>query len=242
MLLKFLTYNIHYGIGRDRRYDLNRTIEVIRRENPDVVGLQEVDNNLARTHFDNQSHIIADTLEMHYYYCINRRFRGGQFGITTLSKFPLHDVKRFDLSYRYTFREPRGTLRTDIVLNSSRRLHFFNIHLGHSSRERYHQRRKLLSPSILFDQSMTDPVAVMGDFNDRPLPLLHSKLRNYFTDSFDAAGRDKKSTYFWGPIGFRLDHIYFDSNFHVVESYIVNSRLAFTASDHLPLVAVAQLN
>jgi len=242
MLLKFLTYNIHYGIGRDRRYDLDRIIEVIRQEDPDVVGLQEVDNNLARTGFDNQSRIIADALSMHFYHCINRRFQGGEFGITTLSKFPLHDVQRFDLSYRYTFREPRGTLRTDIILNSSRRLHFFNVHLGHSSRERYYQRRKLLSPSILFDQTLMDPMAVLGDFNDRPIPLVHSKLRNHFVDSFSATGTNIKSTYFLGPIGFKLDRIYFDRNFQVVESYVVKSRLAYKASDHLPLVSVARLN
>ena len=47
MLLKFLTYNIHYGIGRDRRYDLNRTIEVIIQPDGslkiDAVGFQGAD-------------------------------------------------------------------------------------------------------------------------------------------------------------------------------------------------------
>jgi endonuclease/exonuclease/phosphatase family metal-dependent hydrolase len=43
---KIMTYNIHSGIGRDRRYRLDRIIEVIAGENPEVMTLQEVDNNL----------------------------------------------------------------------------------------------------------------------------------------------------------------------------------------------------
>ncbi len=67
MTPKFLTYNIHYGIGRDRRYKLDRIIEIIGNENPDVASLQEVDNNLSRTGFDNQSRIISERLGMYYH-------------------------------------------------------------------------------------------------------------------------------------------------------------------------------
>ena len=39
--MKFVTYNIQYGLGRDGRYDLDRTARVV--EGADVIALQEVE-------------------------------------------------------------------------------------------------------------------------------------------------------------------------------------------------------
>ena len=51
--MRILSYNIHKGIGgRDRRYRLERVLEVIAREEPDVVCLQEVDRHVRRSRFD----------------------------------------------------------------------------------------------------------------------------------------------------------------------------------------------
>ena len=41
---RILTWNIHRAIGTDLRYDLDRIIEAIRRHDPDIVALQEVDS------------------------------------------------------------------------------------------------------------------------------------------------------------------------------------------------------
>ena len=42
--LRLATYNIHSGIGRDRRRDLGRIAQVIGELAADVVALQEVDS------------------------------------------------------------------------------------------------------------------------------------------------------------------------------------------------------
>ncbi len=49
--MRLLSYNIHKGIGgRDRRYRLERIVDVIESENPDFICLQEVDRHVgART-------------------------------------------------------------------------------------------------------------------------------------------------------------------------------------------------
>ena len=44
--LKILSYNIHYGIGMDSKKDLERFAGVIKRTDPDIVGLQEVHDSL----------------------------------------------------------------------------------------------------------------------------------------------------------------------------------------------------
>ena len=40
--LTVVSYNIHRGVGLDRRRDLDRIADVIGEVDPDVVGLQEV--------------------------------------------------------------------------------------------------------------------------------------------------------------------------------------------------------
>src|SRR5947209_3821546 len=42
--VRVMTWNIHGGLGTDRRFDLSRVVEIISRHHPDVVALQEVDS------------------------------------------------------------------------------------------------------------------------------------------------------------------------------------------------------
>ena len=37
--LRVMTYNIHVGVGMDKRLDLQRIADVINQEHPDLVGL-----------------------------------------------------------------------------------------------------------------------------------------------------------------------------------------------------------
>ena len=61
--MRLLSYNIHKGIGgRDRRYRLERIIQVIEAENPDFICLQEVDRHVARTRHDDQPRKLSEAL------------------------------------------------------------------------------------------------------------------------------------------------------------------------------------
>ena len=44
--LRIMTYNIHVGVGMDKKLDLQRIADVINAARPDLVGLQEVDRCL----------------------------------------------------------------------------------------------------------------------------------------------------------------------------------------------------
>ncbi len=242
--LKIMTYNIHYGVGRDNHYRLNRIIEVIKNEDPDVVALQEVDKKLPRTNFDDQPEIIADALGMHFHHCVNRRIGDGEFGIATLSRFPFQENQRHDLSFRTRFRlrhvEPRGALHSEIILNSAH-LHMFNLHLGLGIRERIYQRRKLLSESILLNGSLQNPMVILGDFNDRPISVVNSPMQNYFHDVFKLSGCRDGATFRWGPIKLKLDRIYVSDRLRPVRAYISDTPLSRLASDHIPLITVAEI-
>ncbi|MEE9311896.1 MAG: endonuclease/exonuclease/phosphatase family protein, partial [Planctomycetota bacterium] len=65
--MRLLTYNIHKGIGgRDRRYRLQRIVDVIRAIEPDIVCLQEVDQGVKRSKFDDQPAILASELGLEH--------------------------------------------------------------------------------------------------------------------------------------------------------------------------------
>ena len=46
MRLTFVSYNIHKGVGLDRRRDPERIVAVLREIDADVIALQEVDRRL----------------------------------------------------------------------------------------------------------------------------------------------------------------------------------------------------
>ena len=47
MSLRLMTYNVHNCIGTDRQTDIERIAAIVRRQAPDVVAVQEVDNAMA---------------------------------------------------------------------------------------------------------------------------------------------------------------------------------------------------
>lgn len=235
--IKLMTWNIHNGVGGDRRYDLRRIEEVIRSEDPDIIALQEVDSGLPRSHFDDQSRLLAEGLEMEFFYCETLPANGGGgFGNTVLSRFPLLRRQRYDISHP-AGREPRYCARVDLEIGDGAALHVFNCHLGLATRERRWQQRQMLSDAILLSRDIEHPVVLMGDFNDRPFQVVHQRMRQYFKDAFRASGRRFGATFKLGWIRWRLDHIYISPELHVRDSWVRRTPPAHIASDHRPLLA-----
>src|SRR5689334_21677349 len=64
--LRVMTYNIHVGVGMDKKLDLQRIADVINRERPDLVGLQEVDRGVKRTEGKDEIAELAALTRMEY--------------------------------------------------------------------------------------------------------------------------------------------------------------------------------
>ena len=47
--LRILCYNIHWALGMDGKYDVERIADVINKAKPDLVALQEVDVGVERS-------------------------------------------------------------------------------------------------------------------------------------------------------------------------------------------------
>jgi endonuclease/exonuclease/phosphatase family metal-dependent hydrolase len=238
--LKLMTYNIHSGVGVDKRYDLERIRRVLDDERPDVAALQELECGSGRISYEDQSRSLAKDLAVQSSFCATRPSGQGSFGIAILSAFPVLHEQQYDLSYP-TSREPRYCLRVDLEVEPSAVLHVFNCHLGLGARERSFQRRQMLSDAILLSKELRHPVVVMGDFNDRPISVVHRSLRKHFTDAFTATGQRWGATFKLGPIPFRLDHIYVSDSIRVIDCQVRADELTRVASDHRPVIASVEI-
>src|ERR1044071_7467187 len=83
--LRIMTYNIHVGVGMDKKLDLQRIADVINKEKPDLVGLQEVDRGVTRTEGKDEIAELAGFTSMSYAFAHNLDYQGGQYGVAILS-------------------------------------------------------------------------------------------------------------------------------------------------------------
>src|SRR5205807_4129654 len=84
--IRVMTYNIHVGVGMDKKLDLPRIASVINQQHPDLVGLQEVDRGVERTQRKDEIAELAKLTKMDYAFAFNLKYQGGQYGVAILSK------------------------------------------------------------------------------------------------------------------------------------------------------------
>jgi endonuclease/exonuclease/phosphatase family metal-dependent hydrolase len=220
------SYNIHRGVGNDRRLDLARVADVIAETNADVVGLQEVIREAGHDHAD-QAAFLAARLGMTLVMGETRAHGRGTYGNAVLTRLPIASSARCDLSWGK--REARGCLRVDIAVAGTT-LHVFNCHLGLNLRERRRQ-FALLGGFIVVSHQLPGPRVLMGDFNEWHFGPITRGLRREFSSPMRRMRRTHPS---WFPL-FKLDRIYWDVALEGREFHVHRSRLARVASDHLPV-------
>ena len=238
--LTLMTYNIHSAVGVDQRYDLGRIRRILSDERPDIVALQELECRTSQTSYEDQSDVLAKHLAFKPVFCATRRAEEGSFGLAVLSAFRVVHHQQYELTYQ-THREPRYCVRVDLEVEPGAILHVFNCHLGLTARERTFQRKQMLSEAILLSEELRHPVVVMGDFNDRPISVVHRTLRKHFTDAFTASGKRWGPTFTLGPVPIRLDYIYLGRGIQVRDCRVRNDALALVASDHRPVIASVEV-
>ena len=113
--LKVMTWNIHHGCGADKRVDLERIAAVIKRENPDIVGLQEVDVGVPRSNSVDQVKELSRLTGMAGWFGKAVPLDGGDYGNAMLCRFPLADPAMLP---RAIGLNPPGTSEARCVLES----------------------------------------------------------------------------------------------------------------------------
>jgi endonuclease/exonuclease/phosphatase family metal-dependent hydrolase len=239
--LRVISYNIHKCIGGvDRKYQPERTAEVLRKLDADVLLLQEVDAGVRRSNGDRQAELLGELCGMrhHSWYPNVDINGGGQYGNAILSKYPLIESSNIDLSIR--FKKARSVLHGVIRVRHDdvdRTVHVFNMHLGLARFERRIQLRKFLDCHPFANLHSDTPIVVGGDLND-----VYGGLGELLRPS-GFRGIEKRPLTFpaWGPIR-PLDAIFVRGTMDFLKLSRCESELARRASDHRPLVADVRLH
>jgi endonuclease/exonuclease/phosphatase family metal-dependent hydrolase len=221
------SYNIHRGVGLDRRRDLDRIADVVAELEPDVVGLQEVIRQDGAAHAD-QAAYLAARLGMTLVMGVTRAHGEGTYGNAVLTRLPVLASGRCDLSHGS--REPRGCLRVDLDIEGTP-LHVFNAHFGLGVRERRAQLRAL-GDFINASATLGGPRVLMGDFNEWHFGPITRGLRREFSSPMRRMRRTHPAVF---PL-FKLDRIYWDVELEGETFQVHRSPRARVASDHLPVV------
>jgi endonuclease/exonuclease/phosphatase family metal-dependent hydrolase len=229
-VLRVATYNIHRSRGLDGRTRPERIAEVLHGIRADVIALQEVVG--AGPFHGGHAEALGAALGMGWVMAVARHLRRHAFGNVVLSRHPIVQHVRYDLSWKTC--EPRCCQRVDIDLGD-RLLHVYNAHFGTAILERRVQAERLAG--IFSDRRVTGPKVVLGDFNEwtrgPASMLLGARLKG-----LDLAAHLRRRRTYPGVLPLvHLDHIYHDGAVEVQSVELVRTRRALIASDHLPLVA-----
>jgi endonuclease/exonuclease/phosphatase family metal-dependent hydrolase len=236
MRLRVVTWNIHKGIGGvDRQYRLARTATVLAGLEPDICLLQEVAEGMPRCGMHNQLEELSRELGMHHVaFGAEHRFRVGGYGNAILSKFPLTDSTRIDLTIGR--RKRRGLVKTRAhakLEHGTRSVVVFNLHLGLSGSERAVQLQRFLDCHPFAHLHHDTPLVVGGDFND-----VWASLGQRFLEPAGFVRAGKLLPTFPSALPLRpLDGLWIRGGLEVVNAHPVRTALARAASDHLPIVA-----
>ncbi|MCA9595388.1 MAG: endonuclease/exonuclease/phosphatase family protein [Myxococcales bacterium] len=240
MRFSVVTWNIHKGIGGvDRRYRLERTIEVLSKLAPDIALLQEVAADMPRSRFHDQADLLASELGMpHVAYGAEHRFSVGGYGNAILSRWPLYDIHHLDLTVGT--RKKRGALQAKARVrfgNHSRTVVLHNLHLGLAGSERGRQLERFLSSHPFRGLHGRTPVVLGGDLND-----LWGTLGPSFLNpaGFSRAGPLARTFPAWLPVR-PLDGLFVRGDVRVRHAGPARGTVARQASDHLPLGAELEL-
>ncbi|WNG55450.1 hypothetical protein F0U59_12175 [Archangium gephyra] len=187
--LRFMTFNIRHGVGRDGVLDLDRTADAIRTANPDVVALQEVDVYFSpRSACKDQVAELASRLGYYYYFSASLDYPGDLFlcgwanrrryGNAILSRTPIYGGQKTSLP---SFGNESRTLLSAYVSINNVTVAVHSTHLSHADEA---ERQAQAAAGISKFNAWGGPGVLGGDFNAEPQNWTLAPLSNQLTEAF----------------------------------------------------------
>ncbi|WP_054007410.1 endonuclease/exonuclease/phosphatase family protein [Cypionkella psychrotolerans] len=227
--LSVASYNIHKGIGTDRRRDLARTMAVISEIGADILALQEADTRFGtRTGLLDLESIRRDLGLIAVPLKGVGDAHGWHGNLLLVRNALVHEVHQLILPGF----EPRGALVTDMLIDGQP-LRVVNAHLGLLPGSRAAQARALLDKLGSLEAR---PTLLMGDLNEwRGKSASLKTLGEQFT-----IGQSRPSFPSRYPL-LALDRMMTCIQGELMDIATHDSPLARRASDHLPITARLRL-
>lgn len=219
-----MTFNIRVGKGMDLVNDLQRSADIINRERPHVVALQEVDSVTVRTGGRDQARELGRLTGMYSAFASAMEFNGGKYGVGLLSREKPLSVRSVALPGR---EEQRVLLIAE-----------FRNYVVASTHFSLTEADRLASAQILINETagIDKPLFFAGDLNALPESATIKLLEQHFT-----LLTDKRAFTFPADTPDRcIDYIFarnpkapFGKEFQVISTTVLPEPLA---SDHRPVM------
>lgn len=231
--LTLLSYNIHHGEGMDTILDLSRIARIIETQNPDLVGLQEVDFHCRRSDSVDQTAFLAKVTGLAGSFGKFMDLQEGEYGMATLSGLPVISTKVLPLPDAKF--EPRSAIVQEIQIADDASIVFANVHFEWiTGEEGSANRLKQAKALVAYVDSLAKPTIIIGDFNCTPdSPSMQYFAKNGFF--FVPKGPDKLS--YQGEHKSEIDHVIYRNSGNIrfahKKAMLLDEPIA---SDHRPLV------
>ena len=239
--LRVMTYNIYGARATSpaNAADLDAIAEVIRRQNPDFVTLNEVDVFTNRTGKDvHQARDLAEKLGMEWHFSKAIDRDGGEYGDAVLSKYPILEKRSYRLPCAA---EQPGEDRALCVIRvqiDGKDLYVASTHLDHLSGD---ASRLVQATEIrrIRDTELEGDLILCGDLNAIPSSNVIATMTSFLTNTgpidqytFPSDDPDRKIDYImYAPI----------EHFGVQNCQVVSRGDqqidGVDASDHRPVIA-----
>ena len=227
--LRLMSYNIRHGAGLDGRLDFERIAEVIKREHPDVVALQEVDSVTRRTGGRDLLGELGASTGMQHLYAPAIAFEGGKYGIGLLCRKKPLAMRKISLPGR---EEPRMLLIAEFEDYV-----FCCTHFSLTEEDQMSSVEKI--GKLLENEKK--PVFLAGDLNAEPDSPVMTALQKKFMILNSVTENTIPADNPQSCIDYVLGYVANGSRYSVITNYVVNEPVA---SDHRPVfvsVGIAEM-
>jgi endonuclease/exonuclease/phosphatase family metal-dependent hydrolase len=238
--IRVLCYNIHYGQGTDGEYDIERLAKVIKRADPDLVALQEVDVGVKRSGRVHEAQRLAELTGMAVRFGPTQHYEGGLFGNAVLTRLEILNVQIHPLPYTESTAErttyPRGAIAVTVRAPGGEPLRFVSTHFQHNVPDDRVAEAKAINRLFAGGDAST-PTILAGDMNAtpdaEPIKILLEKWSHAIDDPPAPSAPATKPRS-------RIDYVFFRpaGRFRLVTATVIDEPLA---SDHRPIFAELDL-
>jgi endonuclease/exonuclease/phosphatase family metal-dependent hydrolase len=227
--LRFLSFNIHGGRGRDGQRNVRRVHDLMERFDIDVGVFQEMETRMSRGGMMSDVEDLAGASRPHRFLAPCLKEQAGCYGNLIVSRFPLLETRLHDLGTRFFF-EPRNAIDA-VIATPLGALRIVGTHLSLWLFQRWTEAQNLIRLMAEVEEKEKSPLLLMGDINEwqRPSFLLR------FLDRIMTPIPCKGTFPAFCPI-LKLDRVWHDAHGLTVIAHRLDSHDVRILSDHLPLL------
>ncbi|MBX2873329.1 MAG: endonuclease/exonuclease/phosphatase family protein [Saprospiraceae bacterium] len=233
-IVKVLSFNILHGRTTKGDFNLDVLANLIKKYDPDLVAMQEVDFKANRSKRYDLATEIGWRTHMVPLFGKAMDFDGGQYGEAVLSRFSILQSRVVALP-NLPKQEPRAALEVVTIIPSGDTIAFVGTHLAHEGEAgRILQVEKI---NEVFSQNEY-PTILVGDLNAKPGSEPIRILQQHWTTSYGIG--EPAPTYPSDQPRIKIDYVMFhpENRWKVLDRVVIQDTVA---SDHCAYLVSLQL-